>query len=209
MPGMRRGKQYNFLLLAACSNNTMAIILHKNYPHLFRETTWLPGPIQVKFVLSENLPPVHQISNVNVIPHIQKKWITIRLKDRTWEIPGGTLEPGEDYLCAARRELLEEVGAKLISFRLIGAWHCISLADKPYRAHLPFPEHYRIVGIGDVEIIKTPENPIGAEDVYLVDVGTVESSIKHFSSSQRYDLAELYKLAFDIERLKYQFNYFI
>lgn len=187
----------------------MTIILNKAYPHLFQETTWVWGPTRVKFVLSENLPPIHQISNVNVIPRIQKKWITICLKDGTWEIPGGTLEPNEDYLSAARRELLEEVGARLISFRVIGAWHCFSLADKPYRPHLPFPEHYRIVGIGDVEIIKTPENPIRGEDVYSVDAGTIEDAIKHFSSLQRYDLADLYKLAFDIEKLKYQFDYFI
>lgn len=187
----------------------MAIILNKIYPHLFQETTWVWGPTRVKFVLSKILLPVHLISNVNVILRIQKKWITICLKDGTWEIPGGTLEPNEDYLGAARRELLEEVGARLVSFRLIGAWHCISSADMPYRPHLPFPEHYRIVGIGDVEIIKTPENPISAEDVHLVDAGTVEDAMKHFSASQRYDLAELYKLAFDIEKLNHQFGDFI
>lgn len=81
----------------------MTINLHLTYPHLFQETTWNLGTTKVKFVLSEKLPPpIHQISNVSVVPRIQDKWVTIFLKEGIWEIPGGTLESGEDYLTAAR-----------------------------------------------------------------------------------------------------------
>jgi 8-oxo-dGTP pyrophosphatase MutT (NUDIX family) len=172
----------------------MTIHLSQNYPHLFQETSWDSGITRVKFVLSEMLPPVHQISNINIVPRLQNKWVTICLEDGSWEIPGGTLEPNEDYLSAARRELLEEVGASLNSFHLIGFWHCISTAEKPYRPHLPFPEYYRIVGIGDVEIIKTPENPCGSEKVREVEVVSIENAIMKFLSSHRHDLADLYRL---------------
>ena len=187
----------------------MTINLQQHYAHLFQETSWDSGITQVKFVLSEELPPIHQISNINIIPRVQDKWVTICLEDGTWEIPGGTLEPNEDHLTAAHRELSEEVGAKLNSFRLIGFWHCMSTAEKPYRPHLPFPEYYRIVGIGDIEIINAPENPFGAEQVHRVEVGSIESATARFLSSDRHELAELYKLAYDLDRADYQFKSFV
>jgi 8-oxo-dGTP pyrophosphatase MutT (NUDIX family) len=126
----------------------------------------------------------------------------IRLKDGSWEMPGGTLEPDEGYIDTARRELLEEAGARLLSFRLIGAWRCFSLADKPYRPHLPFPEYYRVVGVGEVEVIKLPENPLDGEEVSIVSSVPLETAVAQFMSARRYDFAELYQLASHIERVK-------
>lgn len=73
----------------------------------------------------------------------------------------GTLEPGEGYLDAIKRELMEEAGAVLKTFHLVGAWHCHSLADKPYRPHLPWPEFYRLLAYGEVELSEPPTNPKG------------------------------------------------
>ena len=40
------------------------------------------------------------------------KWVFCKHKKRTtWEIPGGHIEEGEDWLTAAKRELFEETGA--------------------------------------------------------------------------------------------------
>lgn len=45
------------------------------------------------------------------------RWIFCRHKERkTWETPGGAVEPGETPLQAAKRELYEETGA--VDFRL-------------------------------------------------------------------------------------------
>ena len=129
-----------------------------HYPHLFREAIWPWGPTRVRFVLMNDPPPGPLISNVNIVPRTRDKWVTIQLADGSWEIPGGTLEPGEDYLAAIQRELKEEAGACLISFSVIGAWHCTSLAKKPYRPHLPYPEFYRLVGKGEIKILHVPQN---------------------------------------------------
>lgn len=42
------------------------------------------------------------------------------LKDFIWEIPAGTLDPGESALACARRELIEETGYAAASWRELG-----------------------------------------------------------------------------------------
>ena len=48
------------------------------------------------------------------------RWLVLRLQTGEWEIPGGTLEAGESYIEAINRELIEEAGARLISFESFG-----------------------------------------------------------------------------------------
>ena len=148
------------------------------------------------------MPPLNLISNVNLVPFKADRWLVLRLQTGEWEIPGGTLEPGESYSDAIRRELIEEAGARLITFELLGAWHCFSTASKPYRPHLPHPEFYRLVGYGAVEIIGNPENPEGGEQVASVEFVTIEEAVKRFSDINRFELAELYRLAVRVREAK-------
>ncbi len=169
--------------------------LANQFPHLFNEVTWPWGPTRARFVLLEEAPPDDLIANVNIVPRAGDDWVILRLRDGSWEMPGGTLEPGETYLDTVRRELREEAGAELVSFRLFGAWHCFSLADQPYRPHLPFPEYYRLVGLGEIELVGEPENPAGGEEVVAVERVSLATAVARFSALQRYDVAELYQLA--------------
>ncbi len=172
-----------------------ALDLATKYPRLFEETTWPWGPTRARFVLLKQAPPAPLISNVNIVPRLSDKCVILRLANGSWDLPGGTLEPGEDYLSTLRRELLEEVGARLLSFRIFGAWHCYSLAEKPYRPHLPFPEHYRLVGVGQVEIVGNPSNPASGEMVFGVECVDLQTAVARFIATGRHDLAELYQAA--------------
>ena len=169
------------------------MIPKNDFPNLFANTSW--GTVTCTFEYLSEMPPLDLISNVNLVPFKGDRWLVLRLQTGEWEVPGGTLEPGESYSDAISRELIEEAGARLITFEPLGAWHCFSTAAKPYRPHLPHPEFYRLVGYGAVEIIGSPENPEDGEQVTSVEFVTIEEAAQRFRSINRFELAELYQLA--------------
>lgn len=166
--------------------------LAQRFPNLFREES--SEMLQAHFETIDGVQSAHLVSNINLVPFVGDQVLILRLRDGSWEIPGGTLEPGEDYLNTIRRELEEEAGAKLQSFNAFGIWRYRSSADKPYRPHLPHPESHRLVGWSQVEIIGEPTNPAGGEDVAAVECVPVEEAVQRFLSIERPDLAELYQL---------------
>ena len=174
--------------------------LAKQYPHLFTEVFWPWEPAKAVFVLLEKVPPVDLIANVNIVPYTGENWVVIQLDDGTWEIPGGTLEPGESYMDTIHRELVEEVGVELLSWQLIGAWQCLSLAEKPYRPYLPFPQYYRLALQAEIRFIGEPTNPTGGEKVISVELASLETIAVRFIAQNRYDLAELYQLASSLNK---------
>ena len=53
-----------------------------------------------------------EYTRVVMVARYKGKWIFCKHKERTtWELPGGHIEKGEDWLTAAKRELFEETGA--------------------------------------------------------------------------------------------------
>lgn len=153
------------------------------------------GPVEAVFVPGPELPPQNLIGNVNIVPFVGDAAVVLRVAGERPEILGGTLEPGEDYLAALHRELREEAGADLLSWTFIGAYRCHSVADKPYRPHLPHPDFFRVVGYGEIEIVSQPTNPPGGEEVVEVSVMPVKAAVKVFRLWRRPDIAALFLLA--------------
>jgi 8-oxo-dGTP diphosphatase len=169
--------------------------LKSPFSFLFQPTDLSIPSLSAQFAQFNN--PPQNVANVNVVPFVGELCVVIVTTTNNVDMPGGTLEPDEHYLEAAKREMLEEAGAKLLNFQVLGGWKCHSSAEKPYRAHMPHPDFYRLVGFGDVEIIGAPQIPDDGtgEQVISVNVITVEEAVGRFREVGRPDLADLYQLA--------------
>jgi 8-oxo-dGTP diphosphatase len=163
------------------------------FPDLFREIYWEWGPIYAQFELCDDAPPL--TTNVNLIAYTHEGWLVVRLLNDEYTMPGGTLEPDETYEEALHRELMEEAGARVISFKPLGAWKCQSLAEKPYRPHQPHPLFYRYVCVGEAELVAKPLNPEDGELVVSVEVLPLEEIVRRFMAQKRPEIAQVYQLA--------------
>ncbi|MEM7033508.1 MAG: NUDIX domain-containing protein [Chloroflexota bacterium] len=170
------------------------------YPNLFQKATWPRrlGDTMAQFKLDKNLPPTHLISTVHMAPRIKDDWVLVQFEDGTWEYPGGGTEPSESYLEALKREMMEEAGAVLRTFQIIGAWYCHSLANHPRKPHMPHPDTIILIGTGEVELVQKPTNPDNAEQIVEVACVPLEIAIQRFLSMGRKDVAELYQLAAEL-----------
>jgi 8-oxo-dGTP pyrophosphatase MutT (NUDIX family) len=168
--------------------------LRGQFPKLFLKS--IQGSLIIRFELLETLPPAALVSNVNMVPRVGERWLVIVDHQGDWDISGGTVEVGEAYMETLRRELMEEAGAKLVSWRLFGAFHYRSTVREPYRPHVPHPEFYRLVGVGDVDVTATPADPDG--HVRTAKLVPLEDVVRRFRGQGRDDLAALYQIGAEI-----------
>mgnify|MGYP001224214024 CR=1 FL=1 len=152
------------------------------------------GAITSNFALGADFDE-QMVSNISIVPTVGDKYVVMQLENGLWELIGGTLEPGEAYMHALQRELMEEIGAEMKEVRIIGRFHCLSDADKPYRPHIPHPRFIRLLATGEVRIVSRPLNPEDGEQVAKVELVEIEEAIRRFEAIERYDIAEMYKLA--------------
>lgn len=162
------------------------------YPTLSNPVHW--GVVEANFSFSSSFDEA-LVSNVSIIPYMQDKYVVFQIAGGMWELPGGTLEPGETYNAALKREVMEELGGELISYEVFGRFDCRSSAAKPYKPHIPHPKFTRIVGCGEINIVGKPLNPDDGEQVIAVEAVDIKEAIRRFEEINRHDIAELYKLA--------------
>lgn len=138
-----------------------------------------------------------------VIPFISdSQCLVTRRSNGKWVLPGGTLEPGETWEEAGRRELMEETGSILGDLHPIGMYSCVSQSDEARLFHLPHPEHVRVVSWADV-VRNTSGRFDPDPDSSIVEVRTVHyKRAAELFGPESADYGELYLFAHELKRSK-------
>ena len=92
-------------------------------------------------------------AGVVLLRKLEERWYCLLLRAyRNWDFPKGRVEPGEEPLAAAVREVEEETGLVRLEFR----WGQVSLETEPYAAGKVSRFYVAAAPFGDVYL---PVNP--------------------------------------------------
>ena len=129
--------------------------------------------------------PDHLVSRLHLIALTEDGLVVVCRSDRGWRfLPGGTREPGESLVDLARRELMEEAGAVLVSEpRYVSAHISRSRNPQPYRPHQPHPVAYWAYAVATVEVTCEPTMPDeGAERIVEVLTLPPEQAVQYIEA---------------------------
>lgn len=122
--------------------------------HVDRNVSYLPQPNRVELVITDVPPPEELTRTSFLLPITDDDGLMFaHNRRRGIEFPGGHIEPGEDYIQAARREGREEVGVECGEIVQIGYMRMTSEGDVPPGWKYPHPESYQVFHAGRVESI--------------------------------------------------------
>jgi 8-oxo-dGTP diphosphatase len=114
--------------------------------------------------------PDELVARLHLVAMTPQRHVIVCRSIQGWRfLPGGTREEGESLVELARRELLEEAGARMTGSVEIFASHVAdNLRDGPYRPHLPHPRAYWAYAVTEAEVVAPPTNPLDGEQVVEV-----------------------------------------
>ncbi len=138
------------------------------FPDLFGDQYADYADARLKFTTAA--VPQELVSRLHLVAVTPAAEVIVCRSEGGWRfLPGGTREPGESLADLARRELMEEAGARLESPpRYFAAHIADSLRPEPYRPHLPHPRAYWAYAAARAQVIAAPVNPPDGEQVVEV-----------------------------------------
>jgi len=178
---------------------------HENLGKLISSFPSLQGKLRsgnVEFLPFDGEVADRLCASSYVIPFVSDtNCLITRRTNGKWVLPGGTLEPGENWVEAAKRELMEETGSHLGPIYPVGMYHCFSQEEYPRRPHLPHPKSVRVVSWANAEQVKRPFDPDIRSTI-------IEVRIVHFKEagylfdSDTPDFGDLYQLAYHVKQVQ-------
>jgi len=150
------------------------------------------------FVPGDQAPSEELIGNAYLVPRLGEQWLYMIEAGGRLQFPGGKKEPGEHHRETLRREVLEELGAEIVDAFVVGHWLTHSKRERPFRPHLPHPVSAAVVYCGEVRLVGSPGNPVGAKETESVVAATLRNAVQALRAGDRHDLADLYLLASDL-----------
>ena len=114
--------------------------------------------------------PDELVARLHLVALTPRRQVIVCRSVQGWRfLPGGTREEGESLVELARRELVEEAGARMTAGLRIFASHVAdSRRAAPYRPHLPHPRGYWAYAVTEAEVVEPPTNPADGEHVVEV-----------------------------------------
>ncbi len=175
-----------------------------DYPDLARPYRWKWGPIDAQFELLGEMPEDRLISNVRIVPFSGDELLVLKMADGEWDHPGGTCEPDEPFKETARRELMEEAGARLIRLEPFGLIRCHSLREKPYRPHMAHPDFFHVVVTAEVEQAGEPTNPEDELATLEVHAVSLDEAVARFRTREEGGkwMADMYRLGARVREMR-------
>lgn len=93
-----------------------------------------------------------EMAYVVIVSKYKGKWVFVRHRERsTYEVPGGHIEQGEDYMAAAKRELYEETGATDFSLDFVSVY-AVTRNDEVSGGYLFFADIKELSELPDYEM---------------------------------------------------------
>jgi len=170
------------------------------YPLITSMTEAMWGSTKVRYVFEPDPPVPELIGNVRCACFSGERVMLIESKEFGLSaFPGGMLEPGEGWMDALERELLEEAGARALSVDVVGRMPFWSGSAGPYRPHLSHPEFHQVVALAEIVMVGTPTNPPDGEHVLAVELVSIGQALDRLRSENAWE-AELLRYVFEVRR---------
>lgn len=138
-------------------------IFHGKIVHLFRDQVRLPnGKVTTREVIrhpgAAAVVPLTEEGNVILVRQYRYPFAQVML-----EIPAGKLDPGEDPLVCARRELTEETGYEAEEFVSLGVFYpSVAVIDEQIHLYLARGLTFRATNPDADEFLNVEQRPLSA-----------------------------------------------